>query len=212
MIGLDLALGRIAGPILLLLSVLSLVSVTLILFKAISLASAGAGRARRAAALEQLQAGDMAGAAQKLAPPRAEADRVLLFGIDRLERGALAGLEQALMVEGNTAAAGFFRHLRTLDMIATISPLLGLLGTVLGMIQAFRDLELAEGAANAALLAGGIWQALLTTAAGLIVALPAAAGSALLSARAEAATGEVERAIGTLLAAAQGKAAAARGG
>ena len=81
-----------------------------------------------------------------------------------------------------------------------ISPLLGLLGTVLGMIQAFRDLEMAEGAANAALLAGGIWQALLTTAAGLIVALPAAAGAALLSARAERAANEIEAIIGRLIA------------
>ena len=68
------------------------------------------------------------------------------------------------------------------------------------MIQAFQDLEMAEGSANAALLAGGIWQALLTTAAGLVVALPAAAGAALLSARAEAATVEVEGIIGRLLA------------
>ena len=80
-----------------------------------------------------------------------------------------------------------------------IGPLLGLLGTVLGMIQAFQDLEMAQGAANAALLAGGIWQALLTTAAGLIVALPAAAAAALLSSRAEVATAEVEGIIGTLL-------------
>lgn len=63
-------------------------------------------------------------------------------------------------------------HLRILEVIATLSPLLGLLGTVLGMIEAFQKLE---GAATVdpAVLSGGIWEALLTTAAGLVVAIPA---------------------------------------
>ncbi|MBK1702906.1 MotA/TolQ/ExbB proton channel family protein, partial [Thiococcus pfennigii] len=66
-------------------------------------------------------------------------------------------------------------HARGLDVIATLAPLLGLLGTVLGMIDAFRELEAAGGRADPALLAGGIWEALLTTAAGLAIAIPAAA-------------------------------------
>jgi biopolymer transport protein ExbB len=64
-------------------------------------------------------------------------------------------------------------YLRGLDAIATLAPLLGLLGTVLGMITAFQKLEAAAGQANPALLAGGIWEALLTTAAGLAIAIPA---------------------------------------
>ena len=62
--------------------------------------------------------------------------------------------------------------LRTLGAIAHLAPLLGLLGTVLGMIKAFRELEGTEVAVNPALLAGGIWEALVTTALGLIVAIP----------------------------------------
>ena len=77
-----------------------------------------------------------------------------------------------------------------------ISPLLGLLGTVLGMIQSFHELELAQGSANASVLAGGIWQALLTTAAGLVVAIPAAIGATLLSSRVEAAAHEIESIVG----------------
>jgi len=91
------------------------------------------------------------------------------------------------------------RHIRLLELIAMISPLLGLLGTVLGMIQSFQELELAEGAANASLLAGGIWQALLTTAAGLLVAIPAAVGATLLSARAERGAQVIEGAIAQLM-------------
>jgi biopolymer transport protein ExbB len=62
--------------------------------------------------------------------------------------------------------------LRLLDVIAQIAPLLGLFGTVLGMIDAFRTLQDAGGTADPAVLAGGIWVALITTAAGLIVAMP----------------------------------------
>ena len=64
------------------------------------------------------------------------------------------------------------RYLTTLGIIASISPLIGLLGTVVGMIQVFTALML-EGAGNANVLAGGISQALITTAAGLSVAIPA---------------------------------------
>ncbi len=73
-----------------------------------------------------------------------------------------------LLVEARTG-------LRALEVIATIAPLLGLLGTVLGMIAAFQALQAAGSQADPALLAGGIWEALLTTAAGMAVAIPASA-------------------------------------
>ncbi|MCB0317812.1 MAG: MotA/TolQ/ExbB proton channel family protein [Bdellovibrionales bacterium] len=68
-----------------------------------------------------------------------------------------------------TAAQSWLRGLLT---IGQMSPLLGLLGTVLGMISAFMRIETAGAAVNPALLAGGIWEALLTTAAGLTIAIP----------------------------------------
>ena len=63
--------------------------------------------------------------------------------------------------------------LGVLEVIAGLSPLLGLLGTVIGMILAFQQIETQSGQVDIALLSVGIWQALLTTAAGLIVAIPA---------------------------------------
>ncbi|RNF33828.1 flagellar motor protein MotA [Paracoccus methylarcula] len=63
--------------------------------------------------------------------------------------------------------------LRALELIATIAPLLGLLGTVLGMITAFQVLQESGNRADPSALAGGIWEALLTTAAGMAVAIPA---------------------------------------
>lgn len=62
---------------------------------------------------------------------------------------------------------------RALDLIATIAPLVGLLGTVLGMIEAFQALQDSGARADPAALAGGIWEALLTTASGMAVAIPA---------------------------------------
>ena len=61
--------------------------------------------------------------------------------------------------------------LKLLEIIANVAPLLGLLGTVLGMIEAFRTLAESGQAPEITLLAGGIWQALSTTAAGMIVAI-----------------------------------------
>ena len=65
------------------------------------------------------------------------------------------------------------KFLPSLDIIAQISPLLGLLGTVVGMISSFNQLELGGATVDPSILAGGIWTALLTTATGLIVAIPA---------------------------------------
>ena len=63
--------------------------------------------------------------------------------------------------------------LSVLEIIAQVSPLLGLLGTILGMIKSFTELEVGGSNIDPSILAGGIWTALLTTAIGLIVAIPA---------------------------------------
>jgi len=65
------------------------------------------------------------------------------------------------------------RGLRIIDLIITIAPLVGLLGTVLGMIEAFQALQDSGAQADPSALAGGIWEALLTTAAGMGIAIPA---------------------------------------
>jgi len=65
------------------------------------------------------------------------------------------------------------RLLPSLEIIAQVSPLIGLLGTVIGMIDSFNELEIGGSLVDPSILAGGIWTALLTTAMGLIVAIPA---------------------------------------
>jgi biopolymer transport protein ExbB len=74
--------------------------------------------------------------------------------------------------EAETQFLKLERGFRFLDMVAQLAPLLGLFGTVLGMIEAFQALQDAGSSVDPSLLAGGIWVALLTTAVGLAVAMP----------------------------------------
>lgn len=82
-------------------------------------------------------------------------------------------VEQAVIDAGERVANSLRRYLRLFNGIATISPLLGLLGTVLGMIEAFNAIASSDAMGRPELLAEGISQALLTTAGGLSVAIPA---------------------------------------
>ncbi|MBA3027587.1 MAG: MotA/TolQ/ExbB proton channel family protein [Desulfobacteraceae bacterium] len=74
-------------------------------------------------------------------------------------------------------------YLQALATVGNIAPLLGLLGTVMGMIKAFMVIQQMGGKVNAAVLAGGIWEAMLTTALGLAVALPTMVAHSYLLAR-----------------------------
>ena len=190
------------GPIVVLLGVLSVLSLALIAVKAAQLLPARRGVAERAAALAEWQAGARAAAQDRVAAGGTPADRVLALAMALLaaRRGA-AAVQAAVAQAGAAELEALARHLRALDVIAMASPLLGLLGTVLGMIEAFQSLEQAGGGANAAVLAGGIWQALLTTAMGLIVAIPAGVAAGLLSARVDRIGHDIEDGVARLLAA-----------
>jgi biopolymer transport protein ExbB len=97
--------------------------------------------------------------------------QVLAAGVANGRRGRDV-MKEAMEEVASQICHDLERYLTSLGIIASISPLLGLLGTVVGMIQVFTALML-EGAGNANVLAGGISQALITTAAGLSVAIPA---------------------------------------
>ena len=82
-------------------------------------------------------------------------------------------VEQAIIDAGERVTNHLRRYLRVINGVATVSPLLGLLGTVVGMIRAFNAIATSEALGRPELLARGISEALLTTAAGLTVAIPA---------------------------------------
>ncbi len=188
------------GPVLALLLAISVVSIALIVAKALELRGVLSGADRCAEALSAWQRGDRHSALKTVEEGPTPVDRILSAAMSGLIAGRpRAALEKDLEWRGNAEIAELSRRIRLLELVAMISPLLGLLGTVLGMIQAFRELSLAGGAANASILASGIWQALLTTAAGLVVAIPAAVAAALLAARVERAGQAMESAVGALV-------------
>lgn len=85
--------------------------------------------------------------------------------------------------DAQQALEPFEAPLKIIEVIAALAPLLGLLGTVLGMMEAFSAMAASEGRANATQLSGGIYEALTTTAAGLVVAIPFAALAAWIEFR-----------------------------
>lgn len=96
---------------------------------------------------------------------------VLMHGISELEFGWTAvekSVEDALAEQ----SARLFRKIEYLSVIGNIAPMVGLLGTVIGMIIAFQNVASTQGTASAPQLAEGIYQALVTTVGGLIVAIP----------------------------------------
>lgn len=97
--------------------------------------------------------------------------RVLAGGLMNAKHGREV-MKESIEQEASQVIHQLERFLNPLGTIATITPLLGLLGTVIGMIKVFAEIQLA-GVGNAGNLAGGISEALITTAAGLSVAIPA---------------------------------------
>ena len=82
-------------------------------------------------------------------------------------------VEQAVLDAGERASNGLRKYIRIFNAVSTISPLLGLLGTVFGMIKAFNDISTSDAMGRPELLSRGISEALITTAAGLSIAIPA---------------------------------------
>lgn len=167
-----LALG---GPVMLILLVLSISALTLVIAKVWEFHDRGIGRRDFVdPALKAWHDGrtDKALAILKAQPsPLAEVMAQAMQGCSAAHARIDEVREQIAQMAADRleTARGW---LRALEVIGTLAPLLGLLGTVLGMIEAFRTLQAAGNAVDPALLAGGIWVALMTTAAGLAVAMP----------------------------------------
>lgn len=165
------------GPVVWAIGLLSVITLALILWKLFRLSTLGAWSGGRvtAQAITDWQSGNPEGALSRLAPRRSVRARLAHAAMSARRDATLtpeaaredtARIARALLAELRSG-------LRPLDLIVTIAPLLGLLGTVLGMIAAFQALQEAGAQADPATLAGGIWEALLTTAMGMAVAIPA---------------------------------------
>ena len=104
---------------------------------------------------------------------------VLLSGLSEMDFGWQA-MEKAMEDAVSEQAAKLYRKIEYLSVIGNLAPMCGLLGTVTGMIIAFQQVAATQGTANAADLAQGIYSALVTTVAGLIVAIPSLGAFAVL--------------------------------
>lgn len=164
-----------AGPVAWVILCLSIVATAILLWKIWRFAALGVWRrARVDEAIAAWRAGARSDAREALSTTRSVVGRVVRTAMARLAEG---GDEPAAREETERVARAAIAELRVglrgLEIIVVIAPLLGLLGTVLGMIDAFQALQAAGGRADPSALAGGIWEALLTTAAGMAVAIPA---------------------------------------
>jgi len=127
----------------------------------------------------------------------AVAGRVLAAGLRETDRGWTAvekGLEDAVAEE----TAAFYRRTEPLATIGNVAPMLGLLGTVVGMVSTFGELAVADGSGRN--LAGGIYFALVTTVDGLLVAIPVLVAHAVLNARGAARFAELVQRLDRLFA------------
>ena len=115
--------------------------------------------------------------------------KIFLAGLKNSGKGMWI-VKEAIEERGGRESVILEKHVGILSTIANLSPLLGLLGTVSGMIKTFK--VMAEGGGNPSMLAGGIAEALITTAAGLCVAIPVLVGYRILKDKAESLIFEME--------------------
>jgi len=166
---------ELGGPVLVVLMVLSLIALTIILFKLFQFfAMRVLSNSFVPVVLQHYRNGYYEDALRLLARRRSPVARVMDVAIVGHSRNDLN--DYLVREEVERVAVEYLErmrsYLRGLEVIGTLSPLLGLLGTVLGMIEAFQQLEYAGNRVDPAILSGGIWEALVTTAAGLVVAIP----------------------------------------
>lgn len=189
---------QLGGPVVLVLALLSVFALSLIILRLLYLLSNRISEPTLTnAALDRWQKGSRGDAQAMLVGSRSAAGRTLRramafsgegnVSIDRIREDA----ESQARRELEAMRSG----MRILDAIAQIAPLLGLFGTVLGMIEAFQALQSAGATVDPALLAGGIWVALLTTAVGLAVAIPVSLFVTWFDGRVDRARGAIEDAL-----------------
>ena len=188
------ALIELGGPVIAILLGLSVLVLAVFLYKIWQFWSLGVGRyAAIDRAMAARDAGDEAEARRALSASYNHVAPVLSLALtgDEAQKPRLIAMAEDRLADVQ-------RGFRLFDSIAQIAPLLGLFGTVLGMIDAFQALQAAGDAVDPTVLAGGIWVALLTTAVGLAVAMPTALALTFFESRAAQERARVDLALETL--------------
>lgn len=166
---------EIGGPVVWILLGFSVIAVSIVLIKIwqiMLLSPESTTTAKKAILLWKQNEPEQALSLLKISKPL---DELLALSMEGLRQAEIPKelLKEELQRVASLRINQLRSYLRPLEVIASLSPLLGLFGTVLGMILAFQQMELASSQVDPSVLSGGIWQALLTTAVGLGVAIPA---------------------------------------
>lgn len=177
------------GPVGLIIIAMSVLALAATIYKIIQFLLQHVGRYKTAQrAVEQWIAGEHEAAYAEVESHAAPLSRVIAHAMRGMTHGG-AHLEEVKEDVSRVASEqlrGLRSYLRLIELTGQLAPLLGLFGTVIGMIRAFADLQASGAVVNPATLAGGIWTALLTTAFGLAVAIVFSTITAWFEARVEA--------------------------
>jgi biopolymer transport protein ExbB len=153
-----------------------------------------------ASLLEPLSTGDVAGARKAIGAPASPEARVGLVGLSEINRGREAASEAMASAKSRERLA-LERRLGILGTLGNNAPFIGLFGTVLGIIKAFADLSRNQGS-GAAVVMSGISEALVATAVGLMVAIPAVIAYNILQGRVRRSMGRIDTMAHLILSAA----------
>ncbi len=165
------------------LAALSVYAVAVVIFKILQFKKANVfDRSFIDPALREIKQGDRNRATRTLGGIKGPVARIMRVTFECVANREMSqkSKEAEIMRVGSGDLRYLESHLRGLEMTAAVAPLMGLLGTVIGMISSFSRLSLSGTRVDPTILAGGIWEALLTTAAGLTVAIPALAAHYVL--------------------------------
>jgi biopolymer transport protein ExbB len=167
---------------------LSIYMLAVILFKAYQFLSSGMLNTRYIdPVMLRVKKGELTDAARMLERERGPVARIMRVAIECIMNREITmkSRESEIARVGAAELRYLESHLRGLEMTSTVAPLLGLMGTVIGMIDSFTTLSEAGSRVDPSMLAGGIWVALITTVGGLLVAVPALAAYYIIDAQIE---------------------------
>jgi biopolymer transport protein ExbB len=190
------------GPILFVLFLISIAATAVSIFKALQFSRLGVGRSRAArSAVVMWAGGDRNGALHEARSETSPTSAAVVSAMHSFLRypGNHERARELAVQSATDQLTTLSQHLRILESVVQAAPMIGLLGTVIGMISAFGELSAAGGAIDPSALATGIWTALLTTAVGLSVAIPFYFVSVWLEARVDQERITMEAAISAML-------------
>ncbi|MTI45531.1 MotA/TolQ/ExbB proton channel family protein [Roseibium hamelinense] len=183
-------------------ALLSVIALAIVFLKVFQFLRCRIGQPKRAEEAAQLWlSGHRSEAKKRIEPAVSAAERAVAQAIDFMGTGTFnkTVAEESIANRAAVDLHRFSKGVRALEAIAQVAPLIGLFGTVLGMIEAFQALQSAGSSVDPSALAGGIWVALMTTAAGLGVAMPVSLVVTWLESRLEAERIAVETLAGAVL-------------